>query len=108
MAPFEVTFDMVESFASKKQNNPFVLRGGNGLTSLVAFYQRLGLELMRVGLGKWVRPGFTPHVTMLYDQRRVPAQPTEPIGWRVTSFVLVHSLLGKTEHRRLGEWELSS
>ena len=61
---------------------------------------------MKVSLGKWVKPGFTPHVTMLYDRRRVPGQSIEPIGWRVTRFVLVHSLLRKTEHRRLGEWEL--
>jgi 2'-5' RNA ligase len=49
---------------------------------------------------------FTPHVTLLYDDRMVPEQAVEPISWRVREFVLTHSLLGKTQHVELGRWPL--
>lgn len=59
------------------------------------------------GLGRWVERNFTPHVTLLYDDRSVAPQAIEPIAWTVREFVLVHSLLGRTEHRILGRWSLN-
>ena len=58
------------------------------------------------GLARLVERRFTPHVTLLYDHCHVTAQPVPAIAWRVHGFVLVHSLLGRTEHRVLGRWEL--
>src|SRR5687768_3821336 len=36
-APFDVTFDRAASFSTAPRNRPFVLRGGDGVASLIAF-----------------------------------------------------------------------
>lgn len=106
-APFEVVFDRAASFASRPGNNPFVLQGGEALGPLRAFQQSLGEALKRVGLGKWVK-AYTPHVTLLYDNVVVEEQPVEPVRWTVSEFVLIHSLLGRTQHIALGRWPLNA
>ncbi len=102
---FEVTFDRAASFHNGG-NNPFVLQGGEGLEALKAFQRDLGLTMARAGLSKLVDKSFTPHVTMLYDQRLVAEEPIAPVTWRVDGFTLVHSLLGRTEHVPLQRWSL--
>ena len=102
---FEVTFDRAASFHNGG-NNPFVLQGGDGLEALRVFQRDLGLAMARAGLGKHVDRSFTPHVTMLYDQRLVAEEPVAPVAWRVEGFTLIHSLLGRTEHVPLQRWSL--
>ena len=102
---FEVTFDRAASFHNGG-NNPFVLQGGEGLEALEAFQRDLGLAMARAGLGRLVDRSFTPHVTMLYDQRLVTEERVAPVTWRVDGFTLVHSLLGRTEHVPLQRWSL--
>jgi len=34
------------------------------------------------------------------------AQPMDPIGWKPSELVLVHSLLGRARHVTLGRWPL--
>ncbi|MGH8283840.1 MAG: 2'-5' RNA ligase family protein [Gammaproteobacteria bacterium] len=58
------------------------------------------------GLARLVKREFTPHVTLLYGNNVMKPQSIEPIGWTVREFVLVHSLLGRTEHRVLERWPL--
>ena len=103
--PFDVTFDRAASFHNGG-NNPFVLQGGDGLDALRAFQRDLGLAMARTGLGKHVNRSFTPHVTMLYDQRLVAVEPVAPVTWKVEGFTLVHGLLGRTEHVPLQRWSL--
>jgi 2'-5' RNA ligase len=105
-APFEVAFDRVASFSSAPRNRPLVMRGGDGLVALTTFQQTLGMALTKSGLGRWVKPGYTPHVTLLYDDRSVPEQPVETISWTAGEFVLVHSLIGQTLHLPLERWSL--
>lgn len=107
-APFDVVFDRVVSFGTKPGNNPFVLRGGDGLGALIAFQDTLGVEMRRTGrrLGERAETNFTPHVTLLYDASRVAERATLPISWTVREFVLVRSLLGKTRHIVIGRWPL--
>ena len=106
---FDVTFDRVASFGGRARNLPFVLKGGAGLGALLEFNKALAtaMSLTSSRLGKWAKPVFTPHVTLLYDGRSVPEQPVEPITWTVREFVLVHSLLGQTQHIVLDRWLLS-
>lgn len=103
-APFQVAFDRALSFANRPGNNPFTLQAGEGGDSLVAFQQRLGLEMAKVGL----KPdkAFVPHVTLLYDGQVAPTQSIAPIGWAVDRFVLVQSKLGQTRHIVLRSWDL--
>lgn len=106
MAPFEVGFDRAASFASKASNRPLVLRGGRGVEPLRNFHDALGHAMQRVGLGRWAMPHFTPHVTLLYDDRAVDELPIDEISWPVNEFVLVHSQLGNSAHVPLARWQL--
>lgn len=106
MSPFEVAFDRAGSFSGRPRNRPFVLRAGDGVAALRAFQQTLGEAMKKTGLGRWVEPQYTPHVTLLYDDRHVAEQAIETIGWRVHEFVLVHSLLGQGLHVPLARWPL--
>lgn len=103
---FDIVFDGAASFPARGRAAPFVLRGGEALAPLHAFQRRLGERMAACGLARLVERRFTPHVTLLYDRRNLALQDVPPIGWRVREFALVHSLLGRTEHRVLGRWNL--
>jgi len=105
-APFPVVFDRAASFSSSPRNRPFVLRGDAGLAELMVFQRALGLEMAKAGLGRWAKPAYTPHVTLLYDDRAVAEQAIEPIRWTAGEFVLVRSLIGQTLHIPLARWPL--
>ena len=102
---FELAFDRVVSFRKARQM-PFVLRGAEGASPLMDFQAALGTALKKAGLGRWVASSYTPHVTLLYDDHAVPEQAVEPITWTAREFVLVHSLLGRTQHVHLARWAL--
>jgi 2'-5' RNA ligase len=104
-APFVVRLDRVASF-ERAVRLPLVLRGGDGVEGLVAFQQQLGAALKRAGLGPWVQSHYTPHLTLLYDDRCVAERRVDPIVWPVREFVLVRSLLGKSQHVALARWPL--
>lgn len=108
MPPFELSFDCAASFPGRARKRPCVLRSGEGNSNaaLFAFQAALGERLRASGLGRHVERRFTPHVTLLYDERTLAPEPVPPVGWTVREFVLIHSLLGKTEHRVLGRWSL--
>ena len=106
MPPFDIVLDRTASFSHGERNRPFVLLGSGGVAALTAFQRALGATMTRVGLGRWAKPQFTPHVTMLYDDRCVEEQAVEAVGWTAREFVLVHSQLGQTRHIVLGRWPL--
>jgi 2'-5' RNA ligase len=105
VAPFEVRVNKAVSF-KRAANRPFVLLADPALRGVWALHKALGFELVKAGLGRHVEKDFTPHVTMLYDDAVVPEHEVPPISWRVTDFVLVHSLIGETTHIHLGRWPL--
>ncbi len=106
MPPFQVAFDRAASFKGRPRNRPFVLLGDDGLAALAQLQRALGIALTQAGLVHAVEPRYTPHVTLLYDDRSVAEQPVEPVGWRANEFVLVHSLIGKSRHVPLARWPL--
>lgn len=103
---FKISFHRALSFRHRGTKRPFVLRAGSDTTALVAFHRALGEAVTRAGLGRWVTWRFTPHMTLLYDQRLVAEHAIEAIGWTVTDFVLVHSLVGQGKHVHLARWPL--
>ena len=103
MSSFEISFDRIASFRGQPDNHPFVLLGDDGLNRLKLFRQTLGAQMTRKGLRHLVTTDFTPHVTLLYDKRKIDEHPIEPIAWTVGEFVLIHSLYG---HAHLARWPL--
>ncbi|HEY1836378.1 MAG TPA: 2'-5' RNA ligase family protein [Rhizomicrobium sp.] len=106
MRPFTVTFDRVESFTRGTRSRPLVLRSSDENGGLTALHQNLGAAMKRTGLGHWAHAGFTPHMTLLYDDTLVEEMPVAPISWTVREVTLVHSLLGRKTHIRLASWAL--
>jgi len=106
IAPFEIVFDRVMSFAGKPGSLPFVLRMAQENAALMELQQLLVLALKKAGVVRKARGNFVPHVTLLYDRLSVGEQAIDPIRWTVDEFVLIHSLLGKTQHIPLGRWPL--
>nr|WP_057925397.1 2'-5' RNA ligase family protein [Burkholderia ambifaria] len=103
---FRVTFDQFVSFNGRPGHCPLVLTGGAGLDALVAFRQRLRGALGEAGL-RVSSARFTPHVTLLYGERRLGQYRIEPISWTVSEFVLIHSWLGRTHYDVIGRWPLT-
>jgi 2'-5' RNA ligase len=49
----------------------------------------------------------TPHVTMFYDPMVIEERSVEPIYFRVSEFVIVHSRIGTGQrYELLGRWPL--
>lgn len=109
MPPFEVALDCIGSFPGRGKR-PCVLRNEAAGTNqaLHALQSDLGARLRDAGLGRHIERRFTPHVTLLYDEREVSPEIVQPIVWTVSSFALVHSLLGRGEHRVLAAWDLEA
>jgi RNA 2',3'-cyclic 3'-phosphodiesterase len=104
MRPFAVMFDRIASFSGREGNYPLVLLGDDGVVGLTMLYQSLGTAMRNVGLE--ARLDFTPHMTLLYDDRRIGERPIKPICWTVRELVLVLSLIRKTKYVFLGRWPL--
>ena len=104
---FELAFDVVMSFATRRAQKPFVLKAAPGNQVLHGFRSRLARMLGNAGLVRWTRGGFEPHVTLAYDTRLVSPQAVEPLVWPARELVLVHSLLGQTRHVPLARWALA-
>jgi RNA 2',3'-cyclic 3'-phosphodiesterase len=104
LTPFDVSFDRTASFGGKRANHPFVLFGAGGLSALKSFRQTFAEAMTRKGLRRWANTNFTPHLTLLYGDRRVEEYPIHPIGWTVSELVLIRSMHG---HVRVAEWPLS-
>jgi 2'-5' RNA ligase len=105
MPPFLVAFNEAKSFKSGNKQ-PVVLVGEDGVAGLMQFQRELVAALDRTGIGRRKRRLYNPHVTLLYDDRRIPDQPVEAISWIVREFVLVCSLHGQGRHIPLARWPL--
>jgi len=101
-----LTFDRLLSFKRNANAQPLVLSGGDGLADLHRFRQKLALALIEVGLKKFAKSSFTPHMTLLYDPRTIERRAIDPVRWTMTEFVLVDSLRGQTKHVPLARWRL--
>jgi 2'-5' RNA ligase len=101
---FKVGFDRVLSF-NGGPSVPLVLAFSDDLPALMAMRRSLGGELKRK-LGQRTRPSFTPHLTFLYADHRVPDLDIDLISWTVREFVLVRSVHGDGRHVQLGRWPL--
>ncbi len=106
--PFEVAFDCAGSFrGGTNGKRPFVLRAHHDIDALTLFHHELGVAMTRAGLRYGVAPYFTPHVTLLYDERFVTPRAVDPVRFVVREFVLLDSLIGRGRHLRIARWPLA-
>lgn len=104
--PFEVTFDRVMSFANGYAR-PLVLSSNLRCEEMMDLHVQLAKEMWSAGLVFSYNPRFKPHMTLLYDEANVPERElAEPVRWTVREFVLIHSLVGRSQYECLGRWPL--
>ncbi|HLP26168.1 MAG TPA: PHP domain-containing protein, partial [Acidobacteriota bacterium] len=104
-APFELSFDRVESLALQREQKPFVLSTGAPPIPLKAFHRSLGTALRNTNIGT-VRAGFTPHLTLFWAPILVARHDVSPINWTVAEFVLVRSCVGRARNDIVERWPL--
>lgn len=95
---FDIYFDRAASFHGS-HGNPLVLYSDDGNQALVELQKSVG-KLLEPYFGKPARGTYRPHMTLLYDRRKIVGEWIEaPVRWRVRELVLVESFQGRTEHR---------
>jgi RNA 2',3'-cyclic 3'-phosphodiesterase len=104
MSPFLVVFDLAERFRGRR--GPIVLVGGEGVEGLKMFHYELVDALRQVGLTYRSDPHYTPHISLLYDERPFRTQAVEEIRWTARECVLVRSPQGEGRHIPLARWPL--
>ena len=106
---FDVAFDTAQTFVNRSRNRPFVLTGGDGVTGLMALYKNLAQALRKVGIAG-NPPGYTPHITLLYDDVTAAPEPVPATQWGVRELLLLHSRIGQNQpsYTTLGRWPLAS
>jgi 2'-5' RNA ligase len=104
---FTWTLDYAASFRGHEP--PCVLRGTVVPEALLLLWRDLNAALVHAGLHRYVERQFTPHVTLAYGRRELPAAaPVAPITWQIDEVALIHNIVGKGEYQRLGSWPLST
>lgn len=103
--PFELEVDCAMSFPRGVGKHPFVLFGGEGLRRWKEFQQLLGRASLKAGAIQTL-PSYQPHLTLLYDNKKVAKLPIEPVRWTVREFFLLRSIHGEHRHDVLGHWTL--
>lgn len=93
------------------------IAGGHGPVVLLANHERGGVrELQRTlsrrlashGISAREGARFSPHVTLAHDRSFTTSRAIEPIAWRPHEVTLLESWVGRTQHRRLGSWDLGT
>jgi 2'-5' RNA ligase len=104
--PFDIAFDRLQSFKGQ-ENQPLVLRCGEGLAAFTRLQKALYAALRTTGYDAKAPASYTPHITMLYDRQSIDETDLdEPIAWTVREFALIYSVYGESRHMHLGQWPL--
>lgn len=100
-APFEMVLDRLSI-----GNRSAALRPGHVNPGLKALHTAIAGAMAHAGVP--LREGwrFSPHMTLGYGEGRPVQQAVEARTWRAEEFVLIRSLVGRTQHRVLGRWPL--
>jgi 2'-5' RNA ligase len=102
--PFTASFDTAQTFISRARNRPLVLTGGDGVGGVIALYRELAGALLKAGI-RGNPAGYTPHVTLLYDDVTAAPAAVAPVEWPVRELLLLHSHIGQARpYNVLGRW----
>ena len=99
-APFAVSLDRLSG-----GSRSIALRPSRQIRNLSDLHRKLDHRLTRRHIRRrdW---SFSPHATLAYRTGTPFQQPVAPIVWNATDFVLIHSIVGATQHIELGRWPL--
>ncbi|MEX0367033.1 MAG: 2'-5' RNA ligase family protein [Ruegeria sp.] len=103
--PFEVCFDRALTFRGRPQSSPVVLLSQGENVPLSNLRLSVISALFDAGFSMGPVPKFTPHITLTYGSGFEGERRIEPVRWRVTEFVLIQSLQGKTRYIPLDRWQ---
>ena len=100
LSALDVAIELATSFARERGASPFAAQVGLVKAALTQFWMTLNEVLWHTGLLARPRPPsrFTPHVTLMYSDPVSGTQPIDPIGCPAGELVLVHNLIGRTQH----------
>jgi RNA 2',3'-cyclic 3'-phosphodiesterase len=95
------------SAKSGKRNYAGVLRDGPSVRPLLDLQTALQAELAECLSPTMLPRSPIPHMTLFYGSAMAP-RPVSPVPWRASTFVLLRSVVGLTEHHLLDSWPLSN
>ncbi len=104
--PFELVFDHVESFGRNRGAAPLVLRHARHSAPLHQLHDSLTAPLAQSNLFNLDARPFRPHVTLMYAEKFIHAQPVTPISWNAAEVLLIQSHIGRGHHEVLGSYPL--
>ncbi len=98
--PFALSLDRLSG-----NGGTIALRASRTSSGLTALQQQLDHQLRYWNIR---RPGWTfnPHMTLVYRPHQEFLRPIDVLAWEATELVLIHSLVGRTQHIVLGRWPL--
>lgn len=107
LAPFDLMLDHVDTFGGHRRP-PCVLRcTAESDASVQTLRSALGRALCANGLAHLLEDRFTPHLTIGYAERKLPAPiPVLPIRWQVREFELIESHGAEARHELVDRWSL--
>jgi 2'-5' RNA ligase len=100
-APFVMKVDKLA--ASRRS---VALRPSRRIDELYVLQKQIIQAVRRLGLVLREGWSFNPHITLFYRDGAPFNRSLPGFHWRVDELVLVHSLVGLTEHHVLGRWPL--
>lgn len=98
--PFALSFDRLSG-----NGRTIALRPSRTAPGLTALHRQIDAQMRYWNVR---RPGwsFNPHMTLVYRPHQEFLRPIEALAWEAAKLVLIHSLVGRTQHRVIGRWPL--
>lgn len=106
IAPLDIRFNHVRSFASHHNMAPLVMGTDEPGGPLHMLHDLLAGPLARRGFVPADAREYTPHITLLYDERTIARRGIVPVSWRAGDVSLVRSFIGKGHHEVLASYPL--
>jgi RNA 2',3'-cyclic 3'-phosphodiesterase len=113
-SPFAANFDLISSLRGRSREPrrcAIALRDSHGGCDFQQLKRTLVNRIEQALLKRMPARmrSFTPHITLLYDEQDVAAEPVTPVRWPVTEIALVHSHINRGRlqpYSSLGRWRL--
>lgn len=102
---FPATFDRLQGF-NGTYGRAVVLTGKRPTHGFLILRKAIWAEMQLAGMEVPPSLDFLPHVSLAYQQTRIPTILVKSVTWMVHELVLIKSLIGRSRHICLGRWPL--